>query len=254
LEIPQLSLSFENRELLDKPDRAMIKKLGLKFRGRHAWPLFRSMHPGFHPWYLQAAEAVFLGHVLEQTLELAPRYRQDRALLDFVDEQSYRVRVAHEEKGRLIWEDRILQIPPPAPSTLVIDTDAREIDELSQFPLSANVFEADFFMLPTMIGEKGARPSNAYMLLIVDVQSQMVVGHELLIVESSLEAMWSHIPGAVAHQLATAGLVPGEIQVRSSLLFQLLQPLADKVGFSLNRSETLATLDAVKQSLAQFMM
>jgi hypothetical protein len=192
--------------------------------------------------------------VLEQTLELAPRYRQDRALLDFVDEQSYRVRVAHEEKGRLIWEDRILQIPPPAPSTLVIDTDAREIDELSQFPLSANVFEVDFFMLPTMIGEQGARPSNAYMLLIVDVQSQMVVGHELLIVESSLEAMWSHIPGVVAHQLATAGLVPGEIQVRSSLLFQLLQPLADKVGFSLNRSETLATLDAVKQSLAQFMM
>jgi len=37
---------FEDRDGLDKQDREVIKKLGLKFRGAHAWPMFCSYRPG----------------------------------------------------------------------------------------------------------------------------------------------------------------------------------------------------------------
>ncbi len=75
--VPQLQVSFEDRELLTSADRAVIKSLGLKFRGRNAWPWFRSMRAGFVPWYLEAAEARFLAHALEQLLDLAPRFATD---------------------------------------------------------------------------------------------------------------------------------------------------------------------------------
>lgn len=47
-----LMASFEDRDFLQKPDLQVIKELGLKFRGRNSWPLFRSYRPGYHPWYL----------------------------------------------------------------------------------------------------------------------------------------------------------------------------------------------------------
>ncbi|MFQ5814136.1 MAG: hypothetical protein ACE5I2_13255, partial [Anaerolineae bacterium] len=47
-----LIVSFGGREELTKEDRQVIKRLGLKFRGRTAWPLFRSYRPAYHPWYL----------------------------------------------------------------------------------------------------------------------------------------------------------------------------------------------------------
>lgn len=73
-EIPQLQASFEDREMLTPEDRRIIKTLGLSYRGRMSWPLFRSFRPGFFPWHLEPHEMIFWGHVLEQTLksELVP--------------------------------------------------------------------------------------------------------------------------------------------------------------------------------------
>jgi hypothetical protein len=42
LQVPQLQASFEDRELISKEDREVMKKLGLKYRGAKAWPQFRS--------------------------------------------------------------------------------------------------------------------------------------------------------------------------------------------------------------------
>jgi hypothetical protein len=49
LEIPQLQASWEDREELHVRDRETIKALGRKYRGRQAWPLFRSYQPGYAP-------------------------------------------------------------------------------------------------------------------------------------------------------------------------------------------------------------
>ena len=52
IQIPQIQASFENREELDKRDREVIEELGLKFRGRNAWPMFRSYRPSLFPMVL----------------------------------------------------------------------------------------------------------------------------------------------------------------------------------------------------------
>ncbi|MEZ4860617.1 MAG: hypothetical protein R3C14_04895 [Caldilineaceae bacterium] len=73
--IPQLQASFEDRNQLTQQDRDQLKALGLKYRGRHAWPMIRSFRPGFLPWYVESAEVVRLTQAVEQLLDVAPALR-----------------------------------------------------------------------------------------------------------------------------------------------------------------------------------
>src|SRR5690242_13104337 len=66
-----LTISFVDREFLERPDLAVIRSLGLRFRGRGAWPWFRSQQPGYLPWYLDQEEAVFRQHALGQAMQVA---------------------------------------------------------------------------------------------------------------------------------------------------------------------------------------
>lgn len=251
LEVPQLQASFEDRDVLHKQDRAMIKELGLKFRGRQAWPMFRSYRPGFFPWFLNAAEARFLTYALEQTLDVAPRFRQDPSLLEPSDEEHYLVRVPRQEDDTLAWVDRIMHVPPPEPAPIPIRLNAQVLQALKELPQSRHEIEIDFFQFPAPVQESADRPVYPYMLLVVEAQSGAVLGHDFLTPDPSLEAMWASLPERVLQQLASAGIVPKVTRVRSELLLQLLQPLAEELRFRLKQSRTLPSLDPAKEFLLQ---
>lgn len=249
LEIPQLQTSFEDRDSLDQKDYEIIKELGLKFRGRHAWPMFRTYRPGFLPWFMEADEARFMICVLEQTLDVSRRYREDATLLETFSDEEYLVRVPHRQDNTLEWEDSIMRVPPPEPPDIQIFVNAEEIRALKQLPQSTHTIEIDFFMLPATVGEKGTRAFWAYTLLMVDAKTGLIVGNESLIADPSLEAMWGSIPGKVVQQLLRAGIVPKEIRVRSELLLQLLSPLAVELRLKLKQRRTLQMLRSVQEIL-----
>jgi len=249
LEIPQLQVSFEDRDELDARDRKVIKELGFKFRGRKEWPMFRSYRPGFFPWFFEAEEARSLAEALNQLLEVAPRFREDRSLLA-PDDGSYLVRVPHPKTGTRVWEDTVMEVPPPEPVSIQVKMDPAALESLESLPQSGHEFEMHFFMFPTPIqGEKGARPVFPYMLLTVDAGSGMVLGTELLEPVPSLEAMWGSVPLAVARQLAGLGLRPEQVTVESELLFGLLRPLAESSRFELKWSPFLPALHEAREAL-----
>lgn len=249
LEVPQLQASFADREILHNEDRQIIKQLGLKFRGRNAWPLFRSYRPGYFPWYLEADEARFLTVVLEQTLDVTPRFREDPALLETEDEQ-YLVRVPHRKDDGLAWDDRIMDVPPPERPPIRLMMDIPLLEKLKQSPQRSSRIEMDFFMFPVPFQEKkGARPQFAYMLLTVEAQSGFVMGSDLLKPEPTLESMWGQVPLYAVRHFASLGIVPQEVAVRSGLLFSLLKPLAKELSFTLTPSRRLRALDSAKDFL-----
>lgn len=252
LEIPQLQASFEDREMLDKQDRELIKKLGLKIRGAKAWPLFRSYRPGFVPWFVTAAEARFLNHALAQTLEVAPRVRDDPDILyneqDETDE-SYLVRVSHQQGDSLAWEDRRMRVSPPEPVRIPVVLDISTIAQLKQLPQRDLKLEIDLLSMPTPVGERGERPFLPYLLLVADSQSGMILGFEVLKVEDSLAGMQAQIPMKLAHWLAQARLVPEEIVTRSRLMIELLNPLTKALNIKLKQSDSLPSVDALMGSM-----
>jgi hypothetical protein len=255
LEVPQLVASFEDREELDASDRAVIKQLGLSFRGRQSWPQFRSHRPGCLPWYLEAAEARFLTLALEQLLEVAPRLKADPSLRETSEEELQFVRVPRREGDALIWEDKVMRVPFPGKTYLDIPMNMEAMNRLKALPPGKRRIEMDFFMLRSAIHEKkDERPYFAYALMGVDAQSGMVIGVDLLQPLPTLEAMWATIPAHAAELFANARLRPAAVGVNNDLLHQLLQPLAATLNIRLVKRGRLRALEPAKASLMEHML
>ena len=56
-----------------------MRELGLRYRGRGRWPIFRSVIPGHWPWYLSGDEARFLTVALDNVRDVAERIGQGHA-------------------------------------------------------------------------------------------------------------------------------------------------------------------------------
>jgi len=230
----------------------------LKFRGASAWPLFRSYRPGYMPWFVTTAEARLLKYALEQTLEVAPRVKADPDILNAGDENGddeiYLVRVPLKEGDGLVWEDRLMRVPPPERESVAAAPDVEALGQLKQLPQRPFEVEIDFFSLPTGIGDKGERPYRPYMLMMADAKSGMIVGFEMMRPEPSLTEMHGQIPSKIAEWFTQAGVIPERITARSELLLELLVPSAATLNISLYQSDELPSIDEAANSMLGWMM
>lgn len=253
LDVPQLQASFEDRDMLDKQDRDVIKKLGLKYRGANSWPMFRSYAPGLMPWFVTAAEARFLTHALARTLEVAPRVKADPELLHIENDEAgerYLVCVPHNSEGEgLLWAEQVIRIPAPEPEMIPVQLDRKAIEQLAGLPRRQLELEIDLLNLPMPIGERGERPYRPYLLMLADAGSGMVVGFEMMKPVPSLIEMQGEIPMKLAGWLAQAGVLPALISVRSELLLALLHPLAGSLNVRLGQTNSLPALEAAMDSM-----
>jgi hypothetical protein len=221
----------------------------LNFRGRNAWPMFRSYRPSLFPWFLEAGEVRFLSCALEQLADVAPRFREDSSLLEPSGGESYLLRAPRQEGRRRRWEDASIGVPPLDAPPIEVEMEVPKIKSLGRLPRGEVRLEVDFFMFPAPVQDEGDRPYFPHMLLVVDAGSGMVLGSDLLTPHPSLEAMWGRVPENLADQLFAMDLAPAKISVDSELLFDLLQPLASEAGFGLELSPSLPGLESARENL-----
>ncbi|MCP4359649.1 MAG: hypothetical protein GY796_16710 [Chloroflexi bacterium] len=253
LNTPQLQASFENRNDLSKKDRDVIKALKLKYRGRQAWPQFQSYAPGLAPWYLTAAETQFLGHILEQTLDVAPRFEDNPELLEVDDELKYLIRVPHQEKGKLVWRDEIRPILPPSPKEYRLPMDPQAMAHLDDLPQTTAILDVDFFWMPTPVKDEEERPYFPYNFLIMEASSGMILGTDMMIANPSADEMWSSLPMKLVQTLARINIKPKTIRVVSPPLASFLEPLTERYEMELQLVDDLPNLENMKASLMDFM-
>jgi uncharacterized protein DUF6930 len=252
LEIPQLQASFEDRGHLQKEDRDVIKKLGLKFRGANNWPMFRNYAPGMFPWFLTSSEARFLTIALEQLLDVAPRVRDDEDVLCGEEDDQFLVRVPRVEKARLVWEDKIMRVPEPelkdaTPAPL----DPQLLESLRRLPEVTNVIEIELTMLPMPVREMKDRPFFPYLLMLAEASSGAILGSDMLQPLPSLGAMRAELPTKVAEYLLQLGVRPLKIAVRTETTARSLAPLADEVGIRIKLSPRLPALDSAMEFMGR---
>lgn len=241
-----LMASFEDRKFLDKPDLQVIKELGLKFRGRHSWPLFRSYRPGYFPWYLTKGEASFLALALQQALEVAQRFKENEDFLTPPQDHLYLVRVPVEEGGTINWRNEWLE-PPPLQEE---EVKAEPIDEvrLERIKKAASrqqgIWEVDFFYAPTPVKE-GGRPYYPRVFLWVDQRSNLILDTHL----ARPSEYRPEFPEKLLNLIENTHFLPQEILVEKEEAFHLLEPITRRLGVKLTLVRTLRVMESVRAAM-----
>lgn len=249
-----LMASYEDRDLIEKQDLAVIKALGLKYRGRNAWPQFRSYEPDLVPWFLTAEQARFLTVALQQSCDVALRYRDDPDLLappeqseDEQEDDIYLVRVPEPTEAGLSWSDQWMA---PAP----LQQEAQPLPPIDELRIQRikqaitkryGTWEGDFFLSPTPIQEhKGQRPYYPYTVLWVDQRSGMVLAPHLTTPDRYQAEFQSHLLGLIEQ----ARVLPQELAVAQQEAFDLLEPITSRLKIKLHRANRLVALESARNS------
>ncbi len=255
-DIPQLQASFEDREGLEKEDREVIKALGLKFRGKQSYPMFRSNKPGFMPWFITSEEARFLIYAIEQTLEVTPRVKENPLILlgeNGEEDEVYLVRVAEEKDGKLAWRDEMKHIAPPESKQFPVKVSPETINQLKAFPQNKKfVFEVDLFHSPTPVKERNSRPFFPKILMVAETNSLFILGVELMKPPEDILEGHAEIARSLIKMLLNHSVLPKEIRVSSDLLFGLLKSFTQQLNVKLRQTNNLLAIKEAKEGMFGF--
>ena len=250
----QLQLSFDDREHVEDEDRAVMNELGLKFRGRNAWPIFRSFQPGFLPWLIDADEATFLIHALEQTLNVAPRFNENPDLLTMADDKAYFGRVVRHESGQQRWVDETIVVQPPQPPSIPLPMDEALLEAVATKPKQRKfTLELDAIGIEAIVVDEEGRPYFPTMLLGVDGKSGMVLISEILNPMGGPLTMLGTIPGTLIAKMAEWDRYPSTIDVRIEPLANFVGLLSEALGWKVRLKDDLKMLDLAAEALAGWM-
>lgn len=246
-----LMASFDDRKFLRERDFQVIKTLGLKFRGRKSWPLFRSYRSGYHPWYLTSEEAKYLTVALHRAIDVSSRFKKDKDLLTPSEENCYLVRVPEGEGESLKWRDKWLK-PRPLEKTEVVaePIDDARLEKIKKIaPRRQGIWESDVFYFPGAVNE-GERPYYPHAILWVDHYSGFILDCDL-----AKPTEWmSEFPEQFLKLAENVKSLPQEILVKKEETFKLLKPIASRLGIKLRNVKRLVALEEAQAGMSEFLL
>jgi hypothetical protein len=249
---PLLSAFFSNREEMEKEDIEVIHSLGLKFRGRNAWPQFRSQKPGYLPWFLEKGEALFLTAALEQTLLVAERVRNDDLdLYEKADDDLILTRYYANGAWGEEWQ--------PSPVIRLLESEARmrkvDIMNIAEMQLIRKTpgklkgtWEVDVFILPTPIASGSDRPYFPLCFLVVDRKLGLIIGNQML----EPWAILTRQRDVIIQLFKESAQLPKEIFVGSPRVAGILEPVTSQLGIHLELGE-VPMIDAFRQDIEEYL-
>jgi hypothetical protein len=250
LEIPQLMLSFEEKEFLEKEDRAVMKENGISYSGKKVYPMFRSYRPGMVPFFFEESEQESMVNFLEQFLEVAIRPESGKKGLKGKD--AYLVRESVKEGKSIKWNDTFREIPLPGTQELQYPIDSELLARTKNIPVGKNTYEIDFFMTPAQVREKNKRPYFPYLLLTVDQRTELVIFNDLLNPSDGIEKMLVQIPGMLLKKFSQSTSLPIAVFAASPRLADLLLPLMKSLGIKLQYKPGLKSLEMAKSGIMDY--
>ena len=272
-----LTAWFGHRGELDSTDLKVVKDLDLKFRGHDVWPQFRSLQPGYVPWYLSENEARFLTLCLEQACQVAAYVEKDPGWLIARGKDLYLVRVPSETgdpqslpNPRIpkLAQDQQMLFPETfetyvrqwnsewlKPAPLVEATvQPHPLDEIRLQRIRKTsqrhhgIWEMDAFYAPTPVDE-GSRPYFPYTVLWADQVSGFIFGSIL-----AAPSTWiTEFPKSFLDNVEEHRLLPNELYLKKEELRKLFQPLCTHLGIEVKLTKKLPAVDRAKRGLLRFM-
>ena len=244
-----LMCNFGDREELDARDRAVLKELGLRFRGHNEWIYFRAMTPGTFPWFLNAEQAQLLLEALQNVFMLCVCYMEGKLEADLEAGQTL-VRFYDEKKGQ--WLNAVMpQLPVPRPHYTMRLADEMALARMKRQKRTKATLEMEWFYFPVPIQEnKNVPPHAAHMTLLLDRQTGYILCQRLA--EPDEEPLT--VPPSVLVDYIMEYGRPGAVYVRTQEQASLLEDTCKTVGVKLIFGQKMAQTNECLESLMMSMM
>lgn len=246
-----ISLYFDDRGMLDKQDLNKIRELGLKFRGRNEWPKLRSFKPGYYPWHINADEVEKMKYIIEQAIDVANRYKEDKNLLIKDDDDEILVRVPLKTKSDFVWKDKYMKMEFHEKDY----SDCEEIDELALKRIKDSkakkmgIWELDFFHVPALVKE-GDRPYYPLVFLAADCETGIMLD---MLMTSNFEGYMKEFQDAFLQLLAKIKALPESIVIQRKDVLMAIEPVTRKLGVRIEPVEELIVIEEFRKSLEIFL-
>lgn len=239
--------SFEDRALLVTQDLQEINELGLTFRGRNAWPLFRRYEPGYVPWFITTEECVFLTHALQQTLIVAKQYLVGELELDFEEANT----VLRRQNDEMTWESVPFDLGVPDIVYVPVDfNDELLIRQLRRAKkLDGVILQADVSYLPSPVqDQKGQRPYFPRLFVLAERKGGTILNYAIY---QELEDDASEVLNRLITFCLERG-TPNKIQVKDGTLVPILETFCRRLGIKLSVMEKLSVIEDFMRGMAEF--
>lgn len=241
--------SFEDRNTLSTEDRKQIKALGLSFRGRNAWPMFRRYEPGFHPWYINEEECIFLTIALRQALFVATNVLDSRLSMDMERGKTI-LRFSEDNDGRLEWYSKEIQLTYPFVSYSPVEIiDDVLIQKLKKAGSMGNItLLAETCYMPSAVQEnKGERPYYPRIFILAEKETGMVMDFEIYeSIDDDADVMLNKLI-----DIFIENGTPKEIQVRGEDKVAILGDFCKRTGIKLKVAKRLSAIDHMIEGMTQ---
>lgn len=238
---------------LNTPDRTLLKVMGHPLKRGVLAPIFRSIRPGYHPWYVTESEAGILAECQRALITIYDLLKANPDLNYWDQKSTYPMLSRQGEEGKeQEYRIRLVAAPnfpvPTAKLPILDEARIRRIRE-SRYLLNG-VLEVDHFYGAGMIGERNQRKACFRMGLAIDANSGLAYPPEITLPTSSTGDVLTQV---VLKAIESAHALPREIHVKVGEFKVLLDPLAQALGFPVRVTKSLPALDFAKNQLLKSM-
>jgi len=240
--------SFDDREFVEKEDMKVIKELGLKFRGRNNWPVFRRFEPGFYPWFITDEECRFLTVAFQQSLLVAIGIKEGSIIIDFEDSLSI-LRSNNKAINEWISEETKINILVENYVPFKMNNDII-IARVNKLPRDkGQSLEVEVTYSPMPVRDPGERPSFPRLFVVADRKSGLICDFEMYQDEKDdAEKVISKL-----NNFFIDGVVPGNIFVRNESMLAILGDFCKLTGIKLTLKEELPMIEEFVGSMSSRM-
>src|ERR1035437_3812079 len=174
-----VSVEFVPRAELERQDRELLTRLGHPHGRGLASPIFRTMRPGFLPWFVTEDEARTLAECIRAVIVVCAAVASQEKVKFWEQEDTYpmvsRVEGA-EPRYQVDLVKTVLPTEPPIPTVRLEEEILRPLRSTDY--AVRGVMELDHILSGAAIGKKSERRACASIALAVDADSGMVLAPE----------------------------------------------------------------------------
>jgi len=248
-----LLLSFEDRNDLEKEEYDLIKTYDIPFRGKKAWPSFRSFKPGFYPWFMDNEEAYLLLVALEETLKIVEEVKGGVELPHLIADDGILIRVPKIEKDYYYFEnsfiglDELLSLKPKV-ELEICELDIRRLKKIKKIVPIEMEYIITYVDMPIEGEGEDGRPFFPIIIIAADHESGQIIHHDMKPTMSDV----SKVQTEFIELIKKMGGLPSTILTNNQTALKI-EPVAEALGIHIEILTELPVVDEILEGLQGFM-